>query len=139
MRFVDDIPKQHIPNEDKHVNHLRVVRALIDDKCNIRSFLPTFLEPGRMNSASFDPNDPESYALSLYRTVEELNVAVHPFKSFWKTHKGYAIGKTCLDKGISFNANPITGHIAYFLYDTYNNNPCVDFERLESQDENEND
>lgn len=137
MRFIDDIPEKFIPEETEHVDHFRVVRALIDNKCNIRSFLPTFLEPGRANSISFNPDDPESYSLSLYKTIDDLNNATRAFKSFWKTHKGYGIGFTSLNRGISLKEDVNTGHIAYYIADTYNNNPCDDFECLtEDSDEN---
>ena len=129
MKFVDEIPPQHIPDQSRHVYHEKVVRALKDNRCDVNSFLPTFLEPGRTKSASFDPNDPESYSLSLFRTVEELNAAVRPYAGFWKNHKGIAFGSTKGDKGIALPARD-DGHIAFFLYDTYNNNPCVDFELI---------
>ncbi len=131
MKFVDNIPQKFIPSETEHVDHTNVVRALIDNKCSIQSFLPSFLEPGRINSATFDPNDPDSYSLSLYSSIEELNSAVGPIKSFWKRHNGYAVGFTTIKKGISTKADPIKGHISYFLYDTYGNNPCEDFVCLE--------
>lgn len=138
MKFVDSIPPKFIPDESEHVNHFNVVRALINNECNTQSFLPTFLEPGRTNAAFFNPEDPESYSLSLYRSVEELNKATRPIKSFWKKHKGYAIGFTSLKRGISLEINNETGHISYFLQDAYNNNPSEDFSYLEIN-ENEND
>lgn len=138
MRFVDNIPEKFIPDETEHVDHFEVIRALVDNKCNVNSFLPTFLEPGRINSLNFDPNNPESYSLSLFKSVEDLNTATRAFKSFWKTHKGYGIGFTSLKRGISLKENADTGHIAYFLRDAFNNNPCIDFKCLKEDNNEDN-
>ena len=131
-RFVDDIPKRFQPDEEEHFACDNAVRVLINNECNIRSFLPTFIERNQQSFA-FDPNSQDSYSLSLFTDVDSIKRKFKPFSVFWKKHKGYAIGPTNISRGIALKEN--NGHINFYLYDTFNNNPCDDFTVLEGIEE----
>lgn len=128
-KFVDNIPLQFQPREEEHVIHVDAIRALKDNKCDIDSFLPTFLE---RNKRSFfgDGFSKSNYSMSLFTSLEAIHLKFNSVSIFWKKHKGLAQGTTSIERGISLKASA-DGHIDYFLYDAYNNNPCSDFKVIE--------
>lgn len=122
-KFVDDIPAEFLPSEEEHVEHKCTVRVLRNGKCDTNSFLPTFIE---RNCNSFVLDDPSAYALSLFSTVDQIKKRFRPFHPFWKSHKGFAEGPTKSERGIALKSSE-NGHISFFLFDTFGNNPCQDF------------
>lgn len=128
-KFVDNIPLQFQPHEEEHVIHVGAIRALKDNRCDIDSFLPTFIERNKHSffSGSFSKSE---YSMSLFTSLEALHLKFNFHAIFWKNHKGVAQGTTSIKRGISLKAGT-DGHIDYFIYDTYNNNPCDDFKVIE--------
>lgn len=122
-KFVDDIPAEFLPSEEEHIEYEHTIRALRNGACDINSFLPTFIE---RNQNSFLLEDPSVYALSLFTTIEQIKKRFKPFHSFWKSHEGFAEGPTKSERGIAMKSSD-NGHISFFLFDTFGNNPCQDF------------
>ncbi len=122
-KFVDGIPAEFLPSEEEHVEHERTIRVLRNGVCDINSFLPSYIE---RNQKSFALDNRSSYSLSLFTNVDQIKKVFKPYRSFWKGHKGFAEGPTRGERGIALKANE-NGHIDFFLFDTFGNNPYQDF------------
>jgi len=122
-KFVDKIPLFYIPNE-LYINE-NAIRALKHKKAVINDYLPSFLvNPDRKHNCK---NLQLFYTVSFYDNIQDLE---NDFKNLPKHFRdkfiAYGIGNTVEEFGVATAPNA-SGHIGYFLYDAYNNNPYNDF------------
>lgn len=121
--FIDNIPKDNQPDKSEHTDFPIVFRAAkSEDILKREDFLPTFIENPK-RKASWRG----LYAMSLFLEEKDLYRTMDANPPLKNSTKSIAIGFTTLNRGISMITNKNDGHISYFLYDTWNNNPYPDF------------
>lgn len=74
-----------------------------------------------------------SYGMSLFNNLDQLKITVHKISSMRKHVIGFAQGITDSAKGIAGLPDDDT-HFEYFLYNSMENNPCIDFAVVEKRD-----
>lgn len=131
--FIDEIPIEFQPDLKEHQDFPIAFRATRStDSLKKEDFLPSFIENPNKTKIWKD-----LYSMSLFKEEKELNEKLLSVPTLSKKTKSISIGFTCANRGVSILTRKSTGHISYFLFDSYNNNPYPDF-KIHKVIENEN-